>query len=433
MASTVPVSLRYDRRMLEVQVPAHNLSGVLEGKFPDNSLSEEGQLSEVARSIAEPIGSPKLCQIVADTAARKGKSPSALTVIIMASDMTRPSPSYKILPPLVSELNRCGIPDENITVMFGLGSHRNQTPEEMKALVGEEMFCRLHCVDSNPGEFVYVGTTSRGTPLHVNKIAMDADIHIGTGNVDYHWFAGYSAGAKAFFPGACHMDSVRVNHKMAVLPECHSGALDTNPLRMDIDEAGSIIGIDFIVNVIINDLNQQIIRSFAGDYIKAHRAACRFVDEVYGYPIAEKADVVIASSGGFPKDLNIDQMQKALENAFRGVKPGGTLLITAACHEGYGKQLIRDAFRKISSPAQLLKPNLMDPAEGIGAKEAGYAKVSANCHVILVTELPEEEVRNMFWEPCRPEDIQQKIDDITGDAKSVYVMPLACSVMPILP
>lgn len=431
MANTVPVFLRYDRRMLEVQLPEHNLAGILEGKFPEPGLTEEEQLLEVARSIAEPIGGKTLPQIIAEKSAAKAKAAEELTVVIMCSDMTRPSPSYKILPPLVEELGRCGIQDENVTIMFGLGSHRNQTPDEMKALIGEEMFCRFKCVDSTPGEFVNIGTTSRGTPLFVNKIAMDADIHIGTGNVDYHWFAGYSAGSKAFFPGACHMDSVRPNHKMAVLPECQSGALNTNPLRMDIDEAGSMIGIDFIVNVIINDLNQHIIRSFAGDYMLAHRAACKYVDEIYGYPIEEKADVVIASSGGFPKDINIDQMQKALENAFRGVKKGGTLLITAACHEGYGKQLIKDAFNRISHPSELLQPNLLDPAEGIGAKEGGYAKVSANCRVIMVTELPDEEVRNMFWEPCRPEDIQKVIDEITKDAKRVFAMPLACSVMPI--
>ena len=434
MSQSTLVSLRYDRRMLSVQLPTENLLGVLDGNFPAESLSltQAQQLEEVARSIREPIGCGSLKETVEALAQKTGKAPRQLKVVVMASDLTRPSPTYKILPPLVQALNDCGIVDENILVMFGLGSHRNHTPQEQQQLMGEEMYRRIRCVDSVPGDFVYLATTSRGTPLNVNRLVLEADLRIATGNVDYHWFAGYSAGAKAFFPGACRMDSVQQNHKMAVLPQCHSGALKGNPLREDIDEAGGLIGIHFIVNVVINDLNQQILRSFAGDYLAAHRAACRFVDEVYGHPIPQLADVVVASSGGFPKDINIDQMQKALENAFRGVKPGGTLLITAACPEGYGKPAIGEAFRKIFAPQQLLAENMLDPAPGVGAKEGGYAKVSANCHVVLVTDMAPGEVRNLFWEPCSPDNIQQKIDSLLTGGKTVYAMPLACSVMPVL-
>ena len=199
----VSVDLKCGKEVLQANFKKEKVMAVLKGEFPP-SPTKEAEQEEILRSIREPIGVLPLSSIVS-----KGKK-----IVIMASDITRPVPSYKILPPLLDELNICGVPDSDIVVMFGMGIHRAHTKEEQVALVGQEVYDRVSCRDSIEDEYILMGTSSQGTPYYVNEVVASADLRICTGNIEYHWFAGYSGGAKAILPGACNYETIKNNHAM---------------------------------------------------------------------------------------------------------------------------------------------------------------------------------------------------------------------------
>jgi len=411
------VQFKYGKEILTANFREDNLMAVLEGSFPPSPTKEEEE-AEVLRSIRNPIGSPPLSAI-----AKKGQR-----VVIMASDITRPSPSYKILPPLVAELNACGVPDEDITVMFGMGIHRPHTREEHITLVGREIYDRITCRDSTEGSYVLVGTSSQGTPYHVNKEVAQSDLLICTGNIEYHWFAGYSGGAKAVLPGACNYETIRHNHSMISRDGTGSGLIEGNPLRRDIDEIARFLDIRFIVNVVLND-KKQILKAFSGHFIDAHREGCEYLDSVYSKRIPEKADVVVVSCGGYPKDINIYQAQKALDNANLAVKDGGVVVMVASCKEGYGEDTFERWVNDAHSPGEILE-RINREFELGGHKAAGFAKVLTRAQVILVTDMEKEKVTRMFIDHYPKEALQEVIDKVTKNASSVLVIPQGGSILP---
>ncbi|MBQ1821189.1 MAG: nickel-dependent lactate racemase, partial [Clostridia bacterium] len=240
----------------EVDVPDENLIGELHANEVPVGLTGE---AEVERALKTPIGSPRLRDIV-----HRGE-----TVAIVTSDITRPMPTAKVMPALLDELYAGGVRPEDITLVFALGSHRRQTDEEKRRLAGERAWNEIRCADSDPEDCVPFGTTSRGTPVDITRVVAEADRRICLGNIEYHYFAGYSGGAKAIMPGVSTRAAIQANHSRMVQPECCAGALETNPLRMDIEEAGAMVGIDFILNVVLSE-HKEILCAVAGDAVKAH-------------------------------------------------------------------------------------------------------------------------------------------------------------------
>ncbi len=268
-----------------------------------------------------------------------GNRPKNKKIAIVTSDISRPCPSWDILPPLLAELERGGVDLADVTLVFGLGSHRHQTEAEMRHLAGPA-FDRIRCVDSDCNDCIRMGVTGRGTPVDITRVVAEADFRICLGNVEYHYFAGYSGGAKAIMPGVSSRDAIQANHRMMVQNEACAGRLEGNPLRMDIEEAGRICGIHYIVNVVLDE-HKQIIFAAAGDVTAAHRAGCRYLDTLYRKPIPQRADIVLVSQGGAPKDLNLYQTQKALDNAKHAVRPGGIIILIGSCKEGLGEKMLR--------------------------------------------------------------------------------------------
>ena len=416
------VNLKMGREVLTLNIPDKNVQDILHGVFPPEPTPEE-EREAVVRSLREPIGSKPLREL-----AKPGQK-----VVIMASDITRPVPTYKILPPLVEELNSCGIQDSDITVLFGMGIHRSHTPEEHEHLVGTEMYKRIHCADSTTGEYVKIGVSSRGTPYYINNQVFHADLLICTGNVEYHWFVGYSGGAKALLPGASNKTTIQHNHSMISDPGAGTGKLEGNPVRADIDEIGKFIHIDFIVNVVLNE-NKKILKSFAGHYIEAHRAGCRYLDSVYSRPIDKLADIVVIACSGYPKDLNLYQSQKGLDNANFAVRDGGTILMVAGCEEGYGEDTFETWVKESTCPKDLLDRLHREFQLG-GHKAAGIAKVLMRANVVMVTKMKKEEVEKLYITHRNPEQLQDVMDELLkkyGEDASVLVIPQAGSVFPKL-
>ena len=216
------IELPFGKEKRELSIPDENLLQVL---TPNETAPGLTGTEEVVRALEHPIASDRLRDLV-----KTGQK-----VAIVTSDITRPMPSYLVLPPVLKELNEGGIPDSDITVVFALGSHRAHTPEEMKKLVGEEVYSRVTCLDSKD-DFVHMGTTSRGTPVDIFRPVAEADVRICLGNIEFHYFAGYSGGSKAIMPGVSTRAAIQSNHSRMVQEEAKAGALEGNPIREDIDE-----------------------------------------------------------------------------------------------------------------------------------------------------------------------------------------------------
>ena len=245
------------------------------------------------------------------------------------------------MPQLIEELTSGGIPLSNIKVILGLGIHRGHTEQEKRKLVGDYIFENIEVKDSDTSKAELIGKTSAGTPVEVFKGALDSDLLIATGNIEYHYFAGYSGGAKAVMPGICTRNSIQANHRMMLDKRAISGYVGGNPVRKDIEEAGKMVGIDFVFNVILDD-NKNIIDAVAGNNNKAWLEGIKRYDKIYSREVERPVDIVIASSGGYPKDINLYQSQKALENIKDIAQPGGVIILITSCNEGFGEDIFEE-------------------------------------------------------------------------------------------
>lgn len=399
-----------------VELPDENVMDVLHANQVECELMGE---EEVRRALANPIGAAPLREVV-----KPGEK-----VAIVTSDITRPMPSYAVMPALLDELYAAGIHKEDITVVFGLGSHRVQTPEEMKKLVGERAFAEVTCVDGDASDCVHLGITSRGTPVDVVRVVAEADRRICLGNIEYHYFAGYSGGAKAIMPGVSTRDAIQNNHSQMVKPEACAGKLEGNPVREDIEEAGVICGIDYIINVVLDE-HKKIIMAAAGDSVKAHREACHFLDRIYRKEIPERADIVLVSQGGAPKDLNLYQTQKALDNAKHAVKDGGVIILIGSCKEGLGEEVFEEWMTQSETAASMIDRIQTDFQLG-GHKAAAIAMVLEKADIYLVSDLEDAFVEKIFLTPMgSAQAALYKAFEKLGNNAKVLAMPYGGSTLP---
>ena len=360
--------------------------GLGEEVAPPAAPSAADEQAEIRRALAEPIGAPRLSELAAK--ARKAA--------IVVSDVTRPCPSYRFLPALLDELSP--LAPEDISILFALGGHRGHTPEEQVRLVGEEVVARgVRLVDLDASRCRPVGVTSRGTRLEVFEEYLDADLRVCTGNIEYHYFAGFSGGAKAVVPGLCSYAAIRDNHSMMLAPTARAGIIEGNPVREDIDEAGALIGIDFIFNVLLDE-EKRIVRAVAGHYLEAHRVGAEAYDRRCDLRVPEPADVVVASPGGRPKDINLYQAQKTLDNVAGAVRDGGVVILVARCAEGFGQKTFEEWMTGMGSPQVLIDRIQREFVLG-GHKAAAVAGLLARADVYLVSAFPDDVVRSMCMTP----------------------------------
>ena len=401
----------------QFEIPDANLCAVL---LPNGvEVTRKGEAA-IVDALQNPIGSPKLSEIV-----KPGEK-----IVIITSDVTRPVPSYKIIPAVLGELWLAGAKPEDVTVVFALGSHRKQTPEEMKKLVGEEVYSKVKCVDSDPADFVHMGETKLGTPVDITRIVAEADRRIGISNIEYHYFAGYSGGAKAIMPGVSTRAAIQSNHSRMVLPEAAAGRLDGNPVREDIEEAMDYCPLHFIVNVVLDE-HKEIINAVAGHHVKAHREGCKFLDMLYRKEISSRADIVIASQGGAPKDLNLYQTQKALDNAKHAVKKGGVIILAGSCKEGLGEEVFEEWMTN-SRTAESMITRIQKDFQLGGHKAAAIALVLENSDIYLVSDMKPEFVESIFLKPFLT--VQAAVDAAfakLGKDAAVLVMPYGGSTLPV--
>jgi nickel-dependent lactate racemase len=403
-------------RVETVDIPDQNLIGILTTNVDKSSQSEK---ELILYSLDHPINSKRLRNIV--NAGEK--------IVIVTSDITRPMPSYKILPFILDELYSVGVSPADVTLVFALGSHRKHTAEERRTLAGERAYREITCIDSDATDSAHLGTTNRGTPVDIMRLVAEADRRICLGNIEYHYFAGYSGGAKAIMPGVASYDTIHYNHKLMVNPAACAGSLKGNPVREDIEEAASLCCIDFILNVILDE-HKRIVHVVSGHPISAHRQGCRFIDELYGTEINERADIVLVSQGGSPKDMNLYQTQKALDNASHAVKEGGVIILIGSCKEGLGGDVFEKWLLEADTPNSLIR-RLQTEFKLGGHKAAAIAMVLQHADVYLVSDLDDSVVRKIFLTPYH--SAQNALENAfkkLGDDATVLAMPYGGSTLP---
>lgn len=302
-------------------------------------------VGEVERSLDNPIGGRRLEAFA-----------GARNAVVVISDLTRPVPHRIILPPLIARLEGMGIRPADITLLVATGLHRVSGKAEFAQLVDEELAARVNIVSHNaldPALLTDCGRTRRGTPVRLNRHYIRADFKILTGMIEPHQIVGFSGGAKALAIGLGSEQLIQANHSLLVDERAQPGRLEGNPAREEIDEVGGIAGVDFILNVVLNR-EKQIVRVVAGEYLRAHRDGVETARRIFQVPAQAGADVVIASPGGFPKDLNLYQAQKGLANAARAVRGKGFIILAAACPEGVGNEKFLRTMGDRRSPAEVI-------------------------------------------------------------------------------
>lgn len=394
--SPAKLKLGYGQGFLKLQVE-EGVEVVLPEEFPAAGADE------IERSLENSFG-----RSLSDL---KGRSAS-----ILVSDITRPAPSHLMVPPLVKNLTEQGV--SKIDLVFALGTHRRMTIEEEKLLL-KDCFVLPHR-QHDLSRCTLLDETSRGTPVEILESVASSDLIVATGNIEYHYYAGYSGGAKAILPGISSERSVVRNHELMRDPLASSGRMDS-PVRQDMEEAAGLAGLDYILNVVQNS-RREIVRSVAGDYIQAHRAGAAVVDRMYRRSV-EPAEIVVTCAGGRPKDLNLFQAQKALDNAKRAATPGGSIILVAECSEGLGNKVF-ERWACESRSAEKCWERFGREYEFGGHKAAFLAKESLKHQLILVSALPAELARMCFFEPARTlEEALAKARSRQGNGARMLIMP----------
>lgn len=420
--------MKYGRNEVNIQPMAMGFLGMIESNNAENDISEE---LTILKALEAPIGSSRLGEIV-----KPGEK-----VCIVISDITRAWQKMNVyLPYIVDELNASGVVDEDITFLCATGSHRPQTEEEHRLLLGEKLAGRFSVTDHDCGDLnsmTKLGTTSFGTPVIINDIALESDHIILTGAIVFHDLAGWGGGKKSILPGISAYESIMANHSLSLKPglgegldpDVRCGSADNNPVHLDMLEAAAFVKPSFLFNVIIDE-DGNIGKAVAGDYIKAHEEGRRLVDEADSAVIAEKADVVVVSAGGFPKDIDLYQASKALVNAKEAVVPGGYIILLAECSEGFGHEEVRlmlEDYGDCSSREKALRESFSV------AKYTGYliSRIAESFKVVMVSSIEPNKLRNCGINTAATlEEALELVKEGAENSLKTYYMPTGSSTLP---
>jgi nickel-dependent lactate racemase len=409
----VDVWLPYGKTEICARVPTQNFLGLIE---PKEKPAVADAKIEVERALKEPIGSKRLSEI----------AKPEHKVAIVVDDATRSAPSPILILPILDELNGVGVKDEQVTVIFGCGTHRAVTREEAVSLLGEDILNRVKTISHNcrAQDLVNAGATQKhGNKVYLNRVFAEADVKILTGDIGFHYYAGYGGGRKSILPAVSGEETIKHNHAMILDPNAKTGVLDGNPVHEDMMEAAELAKVDFILNV-VTDSKGEIVKAFAGDLEHAFYEGVKLVDEMYRVPVDRRADVVIVSSGGSPADVNLFQAYKGVDSALEVVKRGGVVILVAECPEGHGNQVFYDwmvKFGDVKAVEREIKRNFV-----LGGHKAYYLlKALQNHQIILVSSMPDYYATNIFKvKTARAvNDALNEAFKIVGKNAKVWVMP----------
>lgn len=420
------ISLPYGKTSVKLHVPEKNLKSVLEcAHAPAGEKKNEEEL--VREALAAPVGTEKLC----DMAEGKKK------ILIITSDHTRAMPSHITMPILLEEVRRKN-PTADITILIATGLHRPTTEAEQRARFGDRIVDQEKIVVHNAfdeSSLTYVCTLPSGAELSVNRLAVEADLIVCEGFIEPHFFAGFSGGRKSILPGIASAAAVNENHSYKAIADRNSraGKLHGNVISEDMVFAARKVGVDFILNVALDD-EKKIIKAVAGDLEKAHEEGCGFVKEQARVkPVT--GDIVITSNGGYPLDQNLYQTPKSATTAEACAGEDGVIILVASCSDGLGGEHFEELMQK-GTPEEIEKfLAAIPPRESISEQWCVqvFSRMLLKHKIILVSDQLEEKlVRAINMIPAKtPDEALEIAFKIKGEDASVVVIPDGVSVIAV--
>jgi nickel-dependent lactate racemase len=414
------MKLKYGKKEVQLPIQDKNIIKILNLKKQEVLLNPENKLRELLKN---PIGCPSLRELIFQKKASK--------ILIIVNDITRPTPYEIILPPLLDEFHQIGIKKENIIFIIATGIHRSNSQEEIMEMFGENIFSAYKFINHDCDNLRQkdLGKLKSGNKLWVDPITSDIDFIITTGVIVPHYFSGFSGGRKSILPGICGRKTIEANHAQMVHHNARAGNFKGNPVHEEMQEAAEKVGVDFNINVVTNE-HYEIIEIVAGELYKSWQQGVEVCKKIYLCPIEKKVEVVIVSAGGYPKDINVYQAQKALENACHAVKPGGTIILLAECIEEYGEATFEKWIEEANTPDDIIK-RLKNKFVLGGHKAYAIARAVKEVEVILISSLPQDKIRKLFFIPM--ESVSQALNyikDKYGEDFQAYILPSGNTVLP---
>ena len=408
------IDLAYGKKYLPLDLAQDRVIGLLEA--PKSSAEMTGQ-ELIKNALHNPIGTAALGEII--------KKKSARNAVIIVNDITRPTPNTLMLPPLLEQIESAGISSQDITLIVATGIHRHHSSADNQAVFGKDICSKYKIINHNCDDNLsFLGTLSNGIDLIINKVAAEADLLVTTGVVGLHYFAGYSGGRKSILPGIAARQVIEANHKMMNDKRARLGNYEDNPVSDLMIEAARKAGVDFILNVVIHS-KSNIAFCAAGDVQEAWLEAVKFCENLNTIKIEKTADIVIASCGGYPKDINMYQAQKALDSAVLAVKPGGTIILSAECSEGLGEEKFKEWLDNSNCPQDIIN-RFHTRFELGGHKAFAICRILDQAEILLISELPKSMVENMFMTPVESlEEAVRIARDKHGLDASIIIIPEA--------
>lgn len=368
------IDVKYGRDGVQkVDIPDRNYIGTFYPKDVECGNPDD----VIGGSLDSPIGYESLAQFL-----EGGKD-----IVFIVNDGTRPTPTAKVLDALSKRMDL-----RSARYIIATGTHRDMTQEEYDNVFGShyaELKDRIICHDAKKSECVYLGDSKNGTPMEVNRIAVDADRLVIITSVEPHYFAGFTGGRKSFLPGVASFRTIEANHKLAMKKEAQSLILDGNPVHEDMMDALSVIKGKMIFSIqMVLDRHQNIYKVASGDLNPAFDTAVAWAKDVFCVPIPEKADMVI-SVAPYPMDVDLYQSQKALDNGKWALKEGGRILMVSKCREGIGHATFLKQLSSSKDPNQILE-NLRSEYKLGYHKAAKMAEIATWASIWAVTDLDPE-------------------------------------------
>jgi nickel-dependent lactate racemase len=408
------VNLPYGRGSVEVKIP-EGASVAYPRELP--RVGDVG--AEIRRAMAAPIGSPPLREIAA------GKRDAAVVI----NDITRPAPSREMLSAILEELQIAGIPETAVTVIIATGNHRPNSPREIAGMIGEELADRVHVVNhdcEDDDALTAIAAPGVDFPVRVNTHVARASVRILTGLIAPHQAAGYSGGRKSLTPGVAALETIARQHSFPIRPyDPAMGWMKGNPFHEVAVRAARAVGVDFIVNVVKN-CRGEVVQAVAGELEAAHEAGVAVCEKSWVTTFPQKYDVVIVTPGGFPRDIDLHQAQKAMSTAELVAADGGVIVLFAECADGIGK--FAAWLTGATSPQDVID---RFKREGFTREHSSKAFMCARAlakHPVVVccSGIRKTEIEAMFFRhAATPQEAVNVALDMKGGNATVLVLPYA--------